>query len=98
MCSNFEGQIFPKLILSSCNSENGISYTWRSILKGMAILKEGMLWRLGDGEGIDIWHDPWIPKEHTRKPITPRGSNQLRYVSELINPIGTVVIGIPSWF
>jgi len=33
-----------------------------------------------------MWKDPWLPIDHTRKPITPRGSNLLRYVAELINP------------
>jgi hypothetical protein len=56
---------------------DGISYTWRSILKGIAVLKEGMVWRVGDGNGIDIWRDPWLPKEHTRKRITPKGNNLL---------------------
>jgi hypothetical protein len=63
-----------------------MSYTWRSTLKGIAVLKDGMVWRIGDGYGIDMWMDPWLPNEH-RKPITPKGNSLLRYVSDLINPV-----------
>ncbi|CAN6246168.1 unnamed protein product [Urochloa humidicola] len=63
-----------------------ISYTWRSILKGLETLKLGIIWRVGNGEHINIWSDPWLPREWCRKPITPRGNNLLRKVSELIDP------------
>jgi hypothetical protein len=32
----------------------GISYTWRNILKGLALLKEGLIWRVGDGTNIKV--------------------------------------------
>jgi hypothetical protein len=64
--------------------KQGMSYTWRSILSGIELLKKGMIWRIGDGENINIWHDPWLPNRNSRKPITPRGHNLLRYVSELV--------------
>jgi hypothetical protein len=33
----------------------GISYVWRSILKGINLLKEGLIWTVGDGTNVDIW-------------------------------------------
>ncbi|XP_024316232.1 uncharacterized protein LOC112271427 [Brachypodium distachyon] len=66
----------------------GISYTWRSILKGIHTLKLGLIWRVGVGRTIKIWEDPWIPRDSTRKPITPRGnSNYPSLVSDLIAPL-----------
>lgn len=50
----------------------GISYTWRSILKGVQLLKEGIIWRIGDGKSVNIWTDPWIPRNDTRRVLTPR--------------------------
>jgi hypothetical protein len=64
-----------------------MSYTWRSILKGIEVLKAGMIWRVGDGSSINIWQDPWLPRECTRMPITPRGNSLLTKVSELIDPV-----------
>jgi hypothetical protein len=39
-----------------------MSYTWWGILKGMELLKEGIIWRVGDGEDSDVFADPWIPR------------------------------------
>jgi hypothetical protein len=64
----------------------GISYTWRSILKGMQVLKEGVIWRVGNGRGIKISTDPWLPRSWTKRPITPLGRNLLGTVDELIDP------------
>ena len=50
------------------------------------MLKNGMIWRVGNGRSIRIWADPWLPREWTRRPITPRGSNLLTTVDELIDP------------
>nr|XP_051187946.1 uncharacterized protein LOC127301723 [Lolium perenne] len=66
--------------------EPGISYAWRSILKGIQLLKEGIIWRVGDGDTINIWTDPWIPRGSTRKLISQKGRHQVYKVSELINP------------
>jgi len=56
-------------------------------LKGVGLLKEGIIWRIGNGESVRIWEDPWLPKGLTRKPATPKGTNLLIKVSELINPV-----------
>ena len=65
----------------------GISYTWRSIVRGLQALKKGLIWRVvGDGTQIKIWEDPWIANGVSRRPITPRGHNLLTKVVELINP------------
>jgi hypothetical protein len=64
-----------------------MSYTWRSILKGIHLMKKGMVWRVGDERGLNIWNDPWLPRDIFRKPITLRGSNLAMDVDELINPV-----------
>lgn len=43
---------------SSCldaKPKHGMSYTWRSILKGIDLLKKGVIWRVGDGSNLKIW-------------------------------------------
>jgi hypothetical protein len=40
------------------------SPTWKSIAYGLELLKEGIIWRIGSGEKVQIWRDPWIA--HTR--------------------------------
>jgi hypothetical protein len=63
-----------------------MSYSWRSILRGLEIMKNGMIWRVGDGVGLNIWSDPWLPRDFSRKPMTPRGPNLLSEVAELMDP------------
>ena len=82
-----KAKYFPHTDVLKCPPRAGISYTWRSILKGAELLKEGLIWRIGNGEKVNMWEDPWLPRGTTRKPITPRGASLLTKVSELINPV-----------
>jgi hypothetical protein len=52
---------FPGGSILDASITAGVSYTWRSILKGVALLKEGLVWRVGDGTKIKVWSDPWVP-------------------------------------
>jgi hypothetical protein len=53
-----------------------MSYVWRSILKGLEILKEGIIiWGIGDGANVRIWEDPWLPTGVTRRPTTHKTEN-----------------------
>jgi hypothetical protein len=45
-----KAKYFPHSDILHCLARPGISYTWRSILKGAALLKEGIIWRIGNGE------------------------------------------------
>src|SRR5687768_16978813 len=36
------------------------SYSWRSIWGAKALLKEGVIWRIGNGSMVNIWRDPWV--------------------------------------
>jgi hypothetical protein len=56
-------------------------------LKGVEVLKVGIVWRIGNVSNIDIWNDPWLPRETSRRPITPRGRTLLSKISDLINLI-----------
>ena len=35
-------------------------------------MKEGIIWRIGNGKTVRIWEDPWLLKGNTRKPITSK--------------------------
>lgn len=61
-----KAKYFPNGNILQCEARDGISYTWRSILKGVDLIKEGIIWPIGDGESVNIWQDPWIPHGNTR--------------------------------
>jgi hypothetical protein len=62
----------------------GSSFTWQSIVAGLYTFKRGYVWRVGNGEKINIWQDPSSPNG---KIITPRGAVVYTKVSDLIDPI-----------
>lgn len=35
-------------------------FAWRSIVWGKEFLKNGLIWRVGDGSEINFWGDKWI--------------------------------------
>ena len=40
------------------------SYAWRSLWKAKKLLKEGTIWRIGNGQDVKIWGDRWIPPNY----------------------------------
>jgi hypothetical protein len=55
-------------------------------MAGLRTFKRGCIWRVGTGEKINIWLDPWVPLSHDRMVQTPMGQMLLGTVDELINP------------
>ncbi|XP_059453388.1 uncharacterized protein LOC132183934 [Corylus avellana] len=49
------------------SSGNRPSYAWRSIQRSYDLLKEGLIWRIGNGSSVKIWGEKWIPKPNTYK-------------------------------
>lgn len=82
-----KAKYFPDCDVLQATSKRGMSYTWRSILRGIDLLKEGIIWRVGNGENIRIWQDPWLPRGSTRRPMTTRGQSLLTKVQDLIDPV-----------
>ncbi|KAL8473949.1 hypothetical protein ACS0TY_030700 [Phlomoides rotata] len=52
--------------LSACEGYNP-SFTWKSILDGRELLKEGLEWVLGNCHAVSVWGEPWVS---TRLPST----------------------------
>lgn len=90
---------YPDGDLLNAKPKKFMSYSWRSILKGLQLLKKGIIWRVGDGLNINIWDDPWLPRKNSRYVETRRNDMVLTKVNELIDPISgqwneTLVDGI----
>jgi hypothetical protein len=64
---------YPDALVLHAQPSSGMSYTWRSILRGVELLREGVIKRVGDGVSIDCWRDPWLPRKWDRSPITRKG-------------------------
>jgi hypothetical protein len=81
-----KAKYFETCSVLEARPKTGMSYLWRSILRGLEIMNNGMIWRVGDEVGLNIWSYLWILRDSSRRPITPRGSNLLSEVAELIDP------------
>ena len=66
-----KAKYFLNISLLEAQPMRGISYSWRSILKEFELLKEGIIWRIGDGTSVNIWQDSWLARDGALKPITP---------------------------
>jgi hypothetical protein len=63
-----------------------LSCVWRSIWNTKSLLKEGMVWRVGNGMNIKIWGDKWLPSSTTHTIQSPvRIFNSEAKVWELID-------------
>ena len=65
---------YPNGQLLEAQPSAGISYAWHSLLHGVQLVREGFIWRIGNGTNVNIWSNPWIPRPWSRTMITPRGT------------------------
>ncbi|CAN1321508.1 Putative ribonuclease H protein At1g65750 [Linum perenne] len=88
----FKAKYFPKVDFLSATLRSNPSFVWHGILKTQSLLQQGIRWRVGNGNGIRVWSDPWLKEEDRRYVISPvrQGLEDLR-VSELWIP------GTRSW-
>jgi hypothetical protein len=62
-----------------------LSKVWRSIHKGLGVLKQGLVRCIGTGEETGPWNDPWIPRDGLFRPLACLATEPPQRVSEFIN-------------
>lgn len=65
------------------------SFTWKSICHGKELLRHGVIWRIGNGEKVNIWSDNWIPRAGSMKPVGCKDPQNVRVVADLLNDPGS---------
>jgi hypothetical protein len=70
-CAVLKAKYFPNNSILNAQPMGGMSYSWHSILKGVALLRAGVIWRIGDSLEVDIRSDPWIARDGSQRPFTP---------------------------
>jgi hypothetical protein len=62
------------------------SFIWRSICGSKDVLIAGLRWRVGTGDKMKIWKDPWLPCPTSHRVISPMsGSDENTTVDTLID-------------
>ena len=63
------------------------SPSWQGVMHGLELLKEGAIWRIGNGNQVKIWRDNWLPRHGSLKSSGRRTNSREKWVSELIDPV-----------
>jgi hypothetical protein len=83
-----KAKYFPKCDFLNAKPSQNMSYTWNNILKAGWILKKGGLWKIGNGEKINVWHDNRLPEQIGFKTWSVEDKRPpQKYVKDLILPI-----------
>ena len=58
----FKENFFPNCFIMECETLNTGSYAWKSIIKAKHVIDLERVWRVGNGESIQIRGDRWLPQ------------------------------------
>lgn len=80
-----KARYFPDANFITARLGSNPSYFWRSIWEAQSVIKAGMCWKVGNGQQIRVWEDPWIPNlpsswVQTSQPV----NSQVNFVHDLM--------------
>ena len=67
----FKACFFPTRTILEANESASSLYAWKNVLKGREVISKGALWRVEDGQQINIWGDNWLPTKSKAKVTSP---------------------------
>nr|KYP42577.1 hypothetical protein KK1_036020 [Cajanus cajan] len=56
----YQEKYYPEGSFLNASLGHNPSYTWKSLWSTQHLLKNGIRWRLGNGNTIPVWGEPWI--------------------------------------
>jgi ribonuclease HI len=80
-----QAKYYPTTSALEANMGRRISFAWRSILSSRELVKEGLVWRVGNGRKVRIWEDRWLPSPAFKILTTPSILNPTATVDQLID-------------
>lgn len=87
-----KAKYYPECSVLEADCGKKPSFVWHSIQSSCDLVKEGLLWRVGNGNTIRIWQDKWLPSPTTYKVVSP---------PRVLNPNATVsslIDGVTKWW
>ncbi|OMO55679.1 reverse transcriptase [Corchorus capsularis] len=81
-----KGIYFPNADIMTAKKGARASWSWQSLLEGRNFIKEHLVWQVGDGKQVQIWHDNWIPEVGMLNIPEDMLQDRPEQVSELIEP------------
>lgn len=87
MAKVIKARYYPKSELGEAKRGTNSSFLWKSLYAVRDMINKGSMWKIGDGNSVEIWGDCWVPNNHSGKIQTLRGAGQdIRKVCQLIDP------------
>ena len=87
MCARVLKSIYyPRGNLLDTVFSSDASPSWRGIEFGLELLKEGVIWRVGNGKSIQIQKDHWLPRSEGQKTASFIRRTRIRWVNQLLLP------------
>jgi ribonuclease HI len=83
-----KAKYYPRGSILEAQLGNKPSFAWRSIWGSGDLLKDGLVWRIGNGSTVKIWSDKWVPIPDTYSIQSPPQAHIIEpnaTVSELID-------------
>ena len=86
VAKTLKNKYFPNKSFMETTISPMASFTWRSILSARDLLKRGLKKVVGNGLGVNIWEDPWVPRLPQYRIYSQGGRNEdgPQMVSDLI--------------
>jgi hypothetical protein len=84
-----KAKYFPNCSILEAPLRTRPSFAWRGIRSSCALIREGLIWRIGNRNKIKIWEDRWLPKPTSFRIQTPPTMLDLKStVNQLIDVEG----------
>ncbi|GKV13708.1 hypothetical protein SLEP1_g24695 [Rubroshorea leprosula] len=61
------------------------SMVWRGVMVGLGVLKKGSCWKIGNGDSVCLWRDPWVPDSGVLSSIIEDRNIKYARVSSLMD-------------
>lgn len=71
LAKTFKWKYFPHKDFLEATLGRRPSFVCRSMIASQQLLKEGLIWRIGDDRKIQFWKDKWIPRQHSLRVLSP---------------------------
>ncbi|XP_023633877.1 uncharacterized protein LOC111829331 [Capsella rubella] len=66
----FKGRYYRNSTPMDINKSYSPSYGWRSICSARSLVAKGLIKRVGSGDSISVWTDPWVPSQFPRPAVS----------------------------
>lgn len=84
----FKSRYFKHVDIMEALLGSNPSYVWRSLCWSRDTLSEGICWKIGKGDKVNIYKDNWIPELKSGRVSTDGANEDRTMVKDFLNNLG----------